>query len=228
MMDVQGFSLECIKFMEDELGKSLHQTVKSKRLEDVSLSLLNKCNKEVLIKLVTTLSGTVSRSLDLLKSAAITVDNLKSQHISHQKALLDANQELLSIRNEQLTAVKDTVATEMRSWSDVVKKNCEKSASTVIPRKIKEAVKSAVSEEDRLNNVMLFGLKELPEEEEEEDVHDAEDEGLVEEILEELNVSPSYIAEVERVGERKEGFIRPIKVRMGRKDCVLELLARAR
>ena len=40
-------------------------------------------------------------------------------------------------------------------WSDEVKKNFEENSS-VTPKSIKEAVKSAVSEEDRLHNVMVL------------------------------------------------------------------------
>ena len=55
--------------------------------------------------------------------------------------------------------------------------------SSVTQRKIKEAVKSALSEEGRLHNAVLFGLRELPE----EGVHEAKDEEMVEKIMEELN-----------------------------------------
>ena len=119
--------------------------------------------------------------------------------------------------------MKNTVVTEMRSWSDVAKKNCENSSS-VTPKNIKQAVKSAVSEEDRLHNVMVFGLKEL----DEDDVHEAEDEGMVEEIMNIVDMAPKHLVSIERIGERKEGSIRPLKLRMERKECVLEALSRSR
>ena len=222
-MAVQGFSLECIKCINDDLENTLLQTMKIKRVDDITQNLLKQSNKDVLIRLVTGLTGALSRSKELLESAAVCVDNLKTENMCCQKELLNAKDEILLNKNEQLSVVKNTVATEMRSWSDVVKKNCAKSSS-VTPTKIKEAVKSAVSEEDRLHNVMVFGLDEL----DEEDVHEAEDEGMAEEIMEHLDVWPQHVVKVERVGERKEGHIRPMKLRMDRKECVLEVLARSR
>ena len=112
---------------------------------------------------------------------------------------------------------------EIRSWFDLVKENCVQS-SLVSPKKIKEAVKSAVSEEEKLHNVMVFGLNEL----DEDDVHDAEDEGLVDEMMEQLNVCPKRVVEIDSVGERREGYICPTKFRMERKDFVLEVLARSK
>ena len=215
--------MKSIKCIEDDLEKSLLQTVKIKRVEDISQCLLKQSNKDVLIRLVNTLSGALSRSQEMLKTAAVHVDNLKSENILCQKELLGAKDEILCCKNEQLSAVKNTVASEMRSWSDVVKENCVQSSS-VSPMKIKEAVKSAVSEEDKLHNVMVFGLNEL----DEDDVHDAEDEGLVDEMMEQLNICPKRVVQIDRVGERREGYIRPMKFRMERKDFVLEVLARSR
>ena len=56
--------------------------------------------------------------------------------------------------------MKNTIASEMRRLSDVVKENCVKSSS-VIPGTIKQAVNSVISEEDKLHNVVVFSV--LPE-----------------------------------------------------------------
>ena len=222
-MQVQEFSLKSVKCIEYDLEKSLLQTVKVKRVEDLSQQLLKQSNKDVLIRLISTLSGALSSSQKLLNTAAVKVEVLKSENILCQKELLNAKNEILSCKNEQLSAVKTTVASEMKIWSDVVKENCTKS-SPVTHKKIKEAVKSAVSEEDRLLNVMVFGLNEL----EEDDVHEAEDEGLVEEMMEQLNIWPQLVDQIERIGERKEGHVRPMKLRMKRKENVLDVLGRSR
>ena len=88
-MVVQEFSLKSIKCIEDDLEKSLLQTVKIKRVEDISQFLLKKSIKYALIRLVNTLSGALSRSQEMLKTAAVHVDNLKSENILCHKELLD-------------------------------------------------------------------------------------------------------------------------------------------
>ena len=93
-------------------------------------------------------------------------------------------------RDYVLSAEKNTVASEMRSRPDSVKENCVQSSSA--SPTIKEAVKFAVSEEDKLHNVMVFGL-------DEHDEHEIEDEGLVYEMMEQLNVCPKRVVQTEHV-----------------------------
>lgn len=207
------------------MENSLLQTVKVKRVQDISQSLLKQANKDVLIKLVSTLTGSLARSNELLKVAAVDLDNLKNEHLQCQNQLLIAKDEILSCKNEQLSAVKSTVASEIRSWSDVVKENCSNSSS-LTQEKVKKAVKSAVVEEDRLHNVMVFGLNEI--DEDDEDIREGEDLGMVKDIMRELDVWPDRVVQIERVGEIKEDHIRPMKIRMERKEFVLQVLARSK
>ena len=93
-------------------------------------------------------------------------------------------------------------------------------SSSVTPGMIKQAVKSAVSEEDKVHNVMVFSLNET--------MYMRLRTRLVDEIMEQLNVWPKRNIEIEHVGERKEGYIRPMKLRMERKEFVLEVLAGSR
>ena len=89
-MAVQEISLKSVKCIEEDLEKSLLQTVKIKRVEDISQCLLKQSYKDVLIRLVNTLSGALSRSQEMLKTAAVHVDNLNSENILCQKELLGA------------------------------------------------------------------------------------------------------------------------------------------
>ena len=87
--------------------------MKIKRVDDITQNILKQSNKDVLIRLVTGLTGALSRSQELLESAAVSVDNLKTENMSCQKELLNAKDEILLNKNEQLSVVKNTVTAEM-------------------------------------------------------------------------------------------------------------------
>ena len=80
------------------------------------------------------LVGLVSKSRDVLRSAAGKLDEQKNDQISNQNQLLKLQEELISSKRDQLDAVATTVETEIRSFSDVVKKNCNE--KTINPKKI--------------------------------------------------------------------------------------------
>ena len=65
---------------------------------------------------------------------------------------------------------------------------------------LKDVVKFDVSEEDRLHNVVVFGLEELNE----DDLCEAEDEELVDDIMEQLNVWQKRVVQIEHVGQHKD------------------------
>ena len=94
-MAVQEFPLKCIKYIEGDSEKLVLQTVKIKRVEDISQCLLKQPNKYLLIRLVTTLSGALSRSQEIIKTTVSHVDNLKSEDMKCQKELLGAKDEIL-------------------------------------------------------------------------------------------------------------------------------------
>ena len=73
--------------------------------------------------------------------------------------------------------------------------------------------------------VMVFGLTELDEEDNE---HDAENEGFIEEMMEQLSIRPDQVVQIERVGERRENHTRPMKVRMERKEFAVDVIAKSR
>ena len=90
---------------------------------------------------------------------------------------------------EEIASVQSAVQTEIRSsWSEVVAKSSGQAITT--ETKLKEAVKSAVAEEDKSKNVMIFGKSEVPN----EDVA-----ATVAEIMQDTNEKPR-IVECIRVG----------------------------
>ena len=44
--------------------------------------------------------------------------------------------------------------------------------------------------------------------------HDAEDKGLVDEMMEQFNECPKRVVQIDRVGELRKGYIRPMKLRI--------------
>ena len=133
--------------MDRDLEKSLQSIVKVKKLADISPSLLKQTNKENIVKLVTVLTGALTQSSELLRAAAADVDSLQSEHIKLQSELLSAKEDAAKCKDEELKEMKRTVKSEMKSWADVVSKNVKPSEITT--KVIKEAVKSAVTDEDQ-------------------------------------------------------------------------------
>ena len=102
------------------------------------------------------------------------------------------------------------------SWSEVGAKSSSQAIST--ETKLKEAVKSAVTEEDNAKNVMIFGKKE----EENEDIA-----ATVAEILQDTKQMPRVV-ECIRVGTAKVGKPRPIKVKLLSADAASSILLSAK
>ncbi len=103
----------------------------------------------------------------------------------------------------------------MKSWNDVVKQNCN---NTLSSKKLKEAVKSAVDEDDRSKNFMIYGAAE--EEDENPD-------GVVSDLLEYLEEKPR-VAECYRVGATETDKIRPMKVKLTSPDAVKLILRKTK
>ena len=61
--------------------------------------------------------------------------------------------------------------TEIRSWADVAKKNTNDQSIAVSVKRVKDAVKTAVAEDDRSKRFMIFGLSEAEEGEVDDLVH---------------------------------------------------------
>jgi hypothetical protein len=119
----------------------------------------------------------------------------------------------------EVAVVQTAVKTELGSWSKIVQQKSIPTANTPMSSaRIKEAVKSAVAEDDRSRNVIIFGKKE----EDKEEVSDT-----VTAVLEDLNEKP-LIVECRRIGTLTVGKCRPIKVKVSSSDAVLHILRKAK
>ena len=119
----------------------------------------------------------------------------------------------------EVSGVQAAVRTEIGSWSKIVQQSTVNTANVNIsPAKIKEAVLSAVAEEDRSRNVIIFGKQE----EESENVS-----VTVSKVFEDLNEKPRVV-ECRRLGTKSQDSCRPIKVKLSSSEAALHILRNAK
>ena len=140
--------------------------------------------------------------------------------ITLQEQLLKNEEEhLASLQNtvrDEVASVQSAVKTEISTWSQVVAN--QSTAATITPAKLREAVKSAVVEEDRSRNFMIFNKVETANEDTVQ---------IVVVVLVVLDEKPQ-IVECRRIGIAQHGRPRPIKAKLSSCDAVLHVLRRAK
>jgi hypothetical protein len=119
-----------------------------------------------------------------------------------------------------MASVQTTVKSELQSWSEIAKRNTVSAqpAATFTPAKLKDAVRSAVEEEDRSRNFVIFNKH--------EEVDENTDQAVAG-VLEDMNERPRVV-ECRRIGKIQDGKARPIKVKLTSSDAVSHILRRAK
>lgn len=176
---------------------------------------------------IVTFANMHQKTRDMMTAAAVKVEELTSSLDNTQVKLIDVQGELIRSKEDQLASVRTTVReevasvqsavkSEIRSWSEIAgQKSAQQSISTA---RIKEAVKSAVVEEDKSRNLLIFGKPEGTS----EDVA-----ATVAEVLLDIDEKPQLV-ECRRIGPcGSEGRPRPIKVKLSSSDAVLCVLRNA-
>ena len=138
--------------MERDLNTALNIITKTSKVDNVdnlNRTVLMRCNKDPLADWVEQLSKLLNNNIGLFKAAAGKIDKLQSEQIANQN-------KLIAIQQNKLDAVQDTVKTEMKSYSDIVKKNCDTAPSVKI---VKKAIKSVVDESDRNRSFIIYGVR---------------------------------------------------------------------
>ena len=192
-------------------------------LEDINL---RKCRKETICNWLVKLAATYNDCKVLTTSAATKIEELTSQLSKKQEKVIALQEDIIAFKDEQLVAVQTTVRdqvasvqtavkTDISSWAKLVQQN---TSEVITPAKLQEAVKSVVAEEDRSQNVMIFGK----EEKKNEDLCQ-----IVSEILEDVNEKPRVI-ECRRVGTVTSGKPRPIKCKLSSSDAVYHVLRKSK
>ena len=153
--------------------------------------------------------------MDIATDQKAELDGLKDDKISDQKKIIQLQGELIDKKNEELGSVKDTVETELKSYSSVLKESC---SAALTPQKIASAVKQVNAQEDRSKNVIIFGLPEG----QTENV-----ESKVSEILNLLEEKPKVI-DCRGIGHDHPGKPRPIRFKVRNSDIVYQILRKAK
>ena len=108
----------------------------------------------------------MTRQADIISRMQKTIEIQKTDSLEDKATIIKLQSDLIESKENQLlslqTAVQETVQTtvqqEVQSYSAVVSK--QSSAPAFSADSLKKAVKSAIAEEDRTKNIMIFGLQE--------------------------------------------------------------------
>ncbi len=212
------FTVTNLHKIEKDLETAINQILKASKTQNAEelnqSTLIQKMNKDTLANYVVNLSKLMIRNIDLCKVAAGTIDTLKTEQLVAQRTLIEQQQ-------NQLDSVQNTVQTEMKTWSDIVVKNCETSAPSI--KSVKKAVKSVVQDDARRNNFIVYGVAEKRE----DNPHE-----LAGEILNEIwdsHAIPQVVA-ASKIGAKRPDNEkpRPVKVTLACPESVRMVLARAR
>ena len=202
--------------MKSEIQKILKSVNMSATCE-VNEVILMRLNKNPLAKYVESLVNLMEKNIELCKSAAGKMDQLKSEKIADQKILLD-------IQKGQVDSVKDTVKSEMKSWVDVVKKNTnQRNGKQLTENSVKQAVRIVNEEERRSKNLMIYGCDEKENEATPDTVETVQD------VYKKLGTfSMPKTVDIYRMGKKEAGKPRPIKIEFTTAGDVDFALAHAR
>ena len=218
-MEFSVSALHELEMKVETLSDTISAKLRCRKLQDLTLDLFKhkSVTKELLATIVLEMGTLICDSKMVLRSACEKIDKQKSD-------LIQTKNELIECKSGKLESVKETVQSEMKSFSDVVKSKCV--SSELSPSKIKLAVHSAIRDEDRAKNFIIFGAEEELECEEEE----MTDKELVKEIFSIVKGGDERsIIKCERVGVKKSTDAkRPIKVTLKDAKSVREVLSRSK
>jgi len=153
--------------------------------------------------------------LPWLQRADDDIQTLNCEKLADQRKVIDLQNQLIVKQEEQLSAVKTTVTTEMKTYSAAVSKSC---TAALAPKKIQAAVMKVADTNERSKNVIVYGLEEKTNE---------QLQNKIEEVLVEIGEKPP-IEHCVRVGEKKVGTVRPVKFSLRSTLHVQRILINAR
>ncbi len=143
------------------------------------------------------------------------IGKLQEEKISDQESIIKLQSKLIEKSEENFSAVKSTVETEMKSYASATAKNC---SAVFHSKRLQAVVKNVNEKSDREKNVVIYGV----EEKQDESLTDT-----VEEILAEIDEKP-LLKDICRVGIVRKETIRPIKLTLNSSDHVNEILRKSK
>ena len=182
--------------------------------------------KQVLSRWLEEAQDVMGRQRDMMDNMKEIIELMKTEALADKKKVIKFQDELLECKDEQLRSLKSTVEATVvttvqkgiQSYSDAVaKKSC---GLDFTPDSLKKVVMTAIEEEDRSKNLLVFGLAEEDGEEIEEKISG---------ILAELGEKPRVA--VNRIGRKTPGattVCRPVKVTLASCTAARQILMKAR
>ena len=141
--------------------------------------------------------------------------SLLAEKVVDQKVVIDLQNKLIIKNDQEISAIQQTVQSEVRSYASVVQKTC---ASALAPKVIQTAVKKATVADVRDRNLMFHGMKE----EEGENLKDK-----VGAVFNQLQEKPLFTTP-SRVGVAGSGKVRPVKVTLSCQDTLYQILKKSK
>ena len=145
---------------------------------------------------------------------------LQSDVISAQKKALEVTSmitDAIEVAERVTETVEETVKSGIRSYSEALGNSGSSPRAEISPATLKSLAKQVLVEEELSKNLIVFGLPE----QDNENVCDS-----VMKVMEELSEKPRL--EADRLGKKKEGQIRPVKVTFTSAAAVQQILAKSR
>ncbi len=163
---------------------------------------------------------------DMMEKMKETIEQMKTEALADKAAIIRLQADLLESKDEQLkslqSAVQSTVQTtvqqEIKTYSAAV--HASSTTPVFSPDSLKKVVKSAIKEEDRSRNVLVFGLAEEEGEKIEDKISD-----LFSELGEKPRVAASRLG---KTGPRSStpNKPRPVKVSLSSTTAVQQILSK--
>ena len=226
-MDFSTNALHELEEMFQTLSSNVSEKVKCKGIKHLSAQQLKakSITKDTLADIIMCMGTVISESRRVLHSAKEKFDEQSSAMLVNQKELIQVQSDLIACQKTKLDAVHDTVQSEIKTFSEVVQKNCTaNSVSNITPAKLKKVVRTAFIDEERPKNLIIFGAAEKLYCKEEE----MSDEDLVDEIFSVVGEKPD-VENCYRIGmKRSDDRGRPIKVTLRNADAVRDVLSGAK
>ena len=153
--------------------------------------------------------------MDLAAKQNGQLEKLKDEKITDQAKIIQLQNQVIEKKNEELKVVKETVSSELKTYSSVLRESC---SAALEPQKIVSAVRKVAEGEDRNKNLIVFGVPE----EQGENL-----DSKVKLMLHKLDEKPR-VADCGRIGQSKPGVPRPIRFKVSSSETVYQILRKAK
>ncbi len=219
-------SIECVTDRKTKWFEEAMKTVKVTKEQELTVNRFNSSsiNKMTLSKWLESASEIMTRQADIISRMQKAIEAQKTDALEDKAAIIKLQSDLIESKDNQLLSlqttlqktVQATVQKEVQSYSAVVAQN--NTAPAISADSLKQAVKTAIAEDDRTKNIMIFGLGEEDNEQLENKVN---------EIFQELDEKPKET--VSRVGRSAAGAkkCRPVKVLLSSSNIAYQVLMKS-